>query len=130
MLEEFLNDPNFPQQTVNIYNLSSTMDNGVITKGYKLQETRDVWIFNKSIVKQIYSDKTADELDGYLYTDEALDSTDIINYGSNWYECKLPNDILFAGEVVQIGLKLIKEPDVLDEVAEDEYVLGDSWGLL
>ncbi len=132
MLEEFLNDSNFPQQTAYIYNYSSSMDTstGVITKGYKLQETRDVWIFSKSIAKGLFTDKAMDTLDSVLITDEALDSTDVINYGDTWYSCDIPDDILYSGQVVLIGLTKIPEPDVLDEVAEDEVVLGDAWGLL
>ena len=132
MLDNFLNDKDFPQQTIYIYNYSSTLDTstGVMTKGYKLQEIRDVWIFSSSIAKSLFTDKVMDTLDAVLITDEALDSTDIINYGNTWYSCKISDDILFSGQVVQIGLAKIPKPDILDEVAEDEVVLGDSIGLL
>lgn len=132
MLDNFLNDEDFPQQTAYIYNYSSTLDTstGVMTKGYKLQEIRDVWIFSSSIAKSFFTDKVMDTLDAMMITDEALDSTDVINYGNTWYSCKISDDILFDGQVVQIGLTKIPKPDILDEVAEDEVVLGDSQGLL
>ena len=132
ILDNFLNDEDFPQQTIYIYNFSSILDTstGVMTKGYKLQETRDVWIFSSSIAKSLFTDKVMDTLDAMMITDEALDSTDVINYGDTWYSCKISDDILFSGQVVQIGLTKIPQPDVLDEVAEDEVVLGDSQGLL
>ena len=96
----------FSHKKVYIYNYSSTLDTstGVMTKGYKLQEIRDVWIFSSSIAKSLFTDKVMDTLDAMLITDEALDSTAVINYGDTWYSCKTPDDILFSGQVVQIGL--------------------------
>ena len=132
LLDNFLNDENFPTQTAFIYNYSSVLNplTGEITKGYKLQESREVWILPQATLKKLYTDKITDELTNVMLTDQAPDSTDIVNYGSTWYSCKIPDDILFSGQVVQIGLIKIEKPDVIDEEAEDETVLGDSIGVL
>ena len=132
LLDNFLNDENFPTQTVFIYNYSSVLNplTGEITKGYKLQESREVWILPQATLKKLYTDKITDELTNVMLTDQALDSTDVVNYGDTWYSCKISDDILFDGQVVQIGLIKIDKPDVIDEEAEDETVLGDSTGVL
>lgn len=132
MLEEFLNCQDFPSQTVYIYKYGTTFDTsiGVLTKGYKLQETRDVWILPKASAKQVFTDKIIDTLDNLMVTDTALESTDIVNFGDTWYNCTISDDILFSGEVVQVGLTKTKKPDVIDTEAEQEFVLGDAYGVL
>jgi len=114
LLDNFLNDENFPTQTVSIYNYSSTFDGltGVITKGYELQESREVWILPQATAKKMYTDKITDELTNVMLTDEALNSTDIVNYDNTWYSCKISDDILFDGQVVQIGLIKIDKPNI------------------
>jgi len=132
MLEEFLNCQDFPSQTVYIYKYGTTFDTstGVLTKGYKLQETRYVWILPKASAKQVFTDKIIDTLDNLMVTDTALESTDIVNFGDTWYNCTISDDILFSGEVVQVGLTKTKKPDVIDAEAEQEFVLGDAYGVL
>ena len=132
MLEEFLNCKDFPSQTVYIYKYGTTFDTstGVLTKGYKLQEDREVWILPKASAKQVFTDKIIDTLDNLMITDTALESTDIVNFGDTWYNCTISDDILFSGEVVQVGLTKTKKPDVIDTEAEQEFVLGDAYGVL
>ncbi len=132
MLEEFINCEDFPTQTIRIYKYASTQDllTGVITKGYAYSETREAWIFPQSTAKTVFTDKIVDELSNLMVTDKALESTDVIQYGSLWFECKISNDILFSGDVVTVGLKEIKEPDVIDIESEKDYILGDSWGVI
>ena len=132
MLEEFLNDSDFPTQTVNIYSFTDGIDSntGIPTTVYALKETREVHIFPQSTAKKVFTDKIVDELTNLMVTDEVLESTDLVNYGDTWYSCKISDDILFSSEVVQIGLIKIKAPENLTGTVDTYDILGDIYGVL
>lgn len=132
MLEEFLNDPYFPTQTVNIYAYNETFDQstGVVTKGYAFRESREVWILPQSTAKRVFTDKIVDDLQNVMVTDEIILATDILSYGDTWYQVKLSDDILFSGQVVQIGLIKIKRPDEISGEVEGVEILGDGGGVI
>ena len=132
MLEEFLNDPNFPQQTVNIYSFTEGIDplTGIPSTTYALKETKDVWILPQSVAKRYFTDKVVDELTNLMITDKALKSTDIVQYGATWYQCKISDDIFFSSEVVQIGLIKIAKPNNVSGEVGSYDVLGDVFGAI
>ena len=129
MLECF-ND--FPRQTIEIFQHTETYDpnTGVETEGYSLRESREVFIFQKSAVQNVFAESIVDQLALIVVTDEAIDNTDIIKYAGLWYSVAYPDDILGMGEVTTIGLVKIKAPANVTGEAPAVDVLGDSGGLV
>ena len=129
MLECF-ND--FPRQTIEIFQHTATYDSntGVETEGYAIRESREVFIFQKSAVQNVFAESIVDQLALIVVTDEAIDNTDLIKYAGLWYSVAYPDDILGMGEVTTIGLVKIKAPASVTGEAPTVDVLGDSGGLV
>ena len=129
MLECF-ND--FPRQTIEIFQHTTSYDpnTGVETEGYAIRESREVFIFQKSAVQNVFAESIVDQLALIVVTDEAIDNTDLIKHAGLWYSVAYPDDILGMGEVTTIGLVKIKAPANVTGEAPDVDVLGDSGGLV
>ena len=129
MLECF---SDFPRQTIEIFQHTTSYDpnTGVETEGYAIRESREVFIFQKSAVQDIFAESIVDQLSLVVITDEAIDNTDIIKYAGLWYSVAYPDDILGLGEVTTIGLVKIKAPANVTGEAPTVDVLGDSGGLI
>ena len=129
MLECF-ND--FPRQTIEIFQHTATYDpnTGVETERYAIRESREVFIFQKSAVQNVFAESIVDQLALIVVTDEAIDNTDLIKYAGLWYSVAYPDDILGMGEVTTIGLVKIKAPANVTGEAPTVDVLGDSGGLV
>ena len=129
MLECF-ND--WPRQTIEIFQHTATYDpnTGVETEGYANRESREVFIFQKSAVQNVFAESIVDQLALIVITDEAIDNTDLIKYAGLWYSVAYPDDILGMGEVTTIGLVKIKAPANVTGEAPTVDVLGDSGGLV
>ncbi|MCK9288456.1 MAG: hypothetical protein M0P29_12930 [Sphaerochaetaceae bacterium] len=129
MLECF-ND--WPRQTIEIFQHTTSYDpnTGVETEGYAIRESREVFIFQKSAVQNVFAESIVDQLALIVVTDEAIDNTDLIKYAGIWYSVAYPDDILGLGEVTTIGLVKIKAPASVTGEAPDVDVLGDSGGLV
>ena len=129
MLECF-ND--WPRQTIEIFQHTATYDHntGVETEGYAIRESREVFIFQKSAVQNVFAESIVDQLALIVVTDEAIDNTDLIKYAGLWYSVAYPDDILGMGEVTTIGLVKIKAPASVTGEAPTIDVLGDSGGLV
>ena len=129
MLECF-ND--WPRQTIEIFQHTTAYDpnTGVETEGYAIRESREVFIFQKSAVQNVFAESIVDQLALVVITDEAIDNTDLIKYAGLWYSVAYPDDILGLGEVTTIGLVKIKAPENVTGEAPDVDVLGDSGGLV
>ena len=129
MLECF-ND--FPRQTIEIFQHTTSYDpnTGVETEGYAIRESREVFIFQKSAVQNVFAESIVDQLALIVVTDEAIDNTDLIKYAGIWYSVAYPDDILGMGEVTTIGLVKIKAPANVTGEAPAVDVLGDSGGLV
>ncbi len=129
MLECF-ND--WPRQTIEIFQHTAEYDptTGAETEGYAIRESREVFIFQKSAVQNIFAESIVDQLALIVVTDEAIDNTDLIKYAGNWYSVAYPDDVLGLGEVTTIGLVKIKAPANVTGEAPTVDVLGDSGGLI
>lgn len=129
MLECF---SDWPRQTIEIFQHTSTYDQntGVETEGYAIRESREVFIFQKSAVQNVFAESIVDQLALIVVTDEAIDNTDLIKYAGIWYSVAYPDDILGMGEVTTIGLVKIKAPANVTGEAPTVDVLGDSGGLV
>jgi hypothetical protein len=129
MLECF-ND--WPRQTIEIFQHTTAYDpnTGVETEGYAIRESREVFIFQKSAVQNVFAESIVDQLALIVVTDEAIDNTDLIKYAGLWYSVAYPDDILGMGEVTTIGLVKIKAPVNVTGEAPAVDVLGDSGGLV
>jgi hypothetical protein len=129
MLECF-ND--WPRQTIEIFQHTTAYDpnTGVETEGYAIRESREVFIFQKSAVQNVFAESIVDQLALIVVTDEAIDNTDLIKYAGLWYSVAYPDDILGMGEVTTIGLVKIKAPANVTGEAPAVDVLGDSGGLV
>ena len=129
MLECF-ND--WPRQTIEIFQHTTAYDpnTGVETEGYAIRESREVFIFQKSAVQNVFAESIVDQLALIVVTDEAIDNTDLIKYAGIWYSVAYPDDILGMGEVTTIGLVKIKAPANVTGEAPAVDVLGDSGGLV
>ena len=129
MLECF---SDWPRQTIEIFQHTAAYDpnTGVETEGYAIRESREVFIFQKSAVQNVFADSIVDQLALIVVTDEAIDNTDLIKYAGLWYSVAYPDDILGMGEVTTIGLVKIKAPANVTGEAPTVDVLGDSGGLV
>ena len=129
MLECF---SDWPRQTIEIFQHTTSYDpnTGVETEGYAIRESREVFIFQKSAVQNIFAESIVDQLALIVVTDEAIDNTDLIKYAGNWYSVAYPDDVLGMGEVTTIGLVKIKAPASVTGEAPTVDVLGDSGGLV
>lgn len=129
MLECF---SDWPRQTIEIFQHTATYDpnTGVETEGYAIRESREVFIFQKSAVQNVFADSIVDQLALIVVTDEAINNTDIIKYANLWYSVAYPDDILGLGEVTTIGLVKINAPDNVTGESLGFDVLGDSGGLI
>ena len=129
MLECF-ND--WPRQTIEIFQHTASYDptTGVETEGYAIRESREVFIFQKSAVQNVFAESIVDQLALIVITDEAIDNTDLIKHAGLWYSVAYPDDILGMGEVTTIGLVKIKAPANVTGEAPAVDVLGDSGGLV
>ena len=127
---ECFND--FPRQTIEIFQHTTSYDpnTGVETEGYAIRESREVFIFQKSAVQNVFAESIVDQLALIVITDEAIDNTDLIKYAGLWYSVAYPDDILGMGEVTTIGLVKIKAPANVTGEAPAVDVLGDSGGLV
>ena len=129
MLECF---SDWPRQTIEIFQHTTAYDpnTGVETEGYAIRESREVFIFQKSAVQNVFAESIVDQLALIVVTDEAIDNTDLIKYAGLWYSVAYPDDILGMGEVTTIGLVKIKAPASVTGEAPTIDVLGDSGGLV
>jgi len=129
MLECF---SDWPRQTIEIFQHTATynQNTGVETEGYAIRESREVFIFQKSAVQNVFAESIVDQLALIVVTDEAIDNTDLIKYAGLWYSVAYPDDILGMGEVTTIGLVKIKAPASVTGEAPTIDVLGDSGGLV
>ena len=129
MLECF---SDWPRQTIEIFQHTATYDpnTGVEAEGYAIRESREVFIFQKSAVQNVFAESIVDQLALIVITDEAIDNTDLIKYAGLWYSVAYPDDILGMGEVTTIGLVKIKAPANVTGEAPTVDVLGDSGGLV
>ncbi len=130
MLECF---EDYPRQTIHIYKLTSTYNpsTGVETTGYTLRETREVFVFQKSSVQNIFAESIVDQLELIIVTDTNTPNTDLVKHNDLWYSLAYPDDILAMGEVVTFGLVKVKAPDNVTETPEARVdVLGDIGGLI
>ena len=129
MLECF---SDWPRQTIEIFQHTATYDpnTGVETEGYAIRESREVFIFQKSAVQNVFAESIVDQLALIVVTDEAIDNTDLIKHAGLWYSVAYPDDILGMGEVTTIGLVKIKAPANVTGEAPTIDVLGDSGGLV
>ena len=129
MLECF---SDWPRQTIEIFQHTATynQNTGVETEGYAIRESREVFIFQKSAVQNVFAESIVDQLALIVVTDEAIDNTDLIKYAGLWYSVAYPDDILGMGEVTTIGLVKIKAPNSVTGEAPTVDVLGDSGGLV
>ena len=127
MLECF---SDWPRQTIEIFQHTATYDpnTGVEMEGYAIRESREVFIFQKSAVQNVFAESIVDQLALIVVTDEAIDNTDLIKYAGLWYSVAYPDDILGMGEVTTIGLVKIKAPSNVTGEAPAVDVLGDSGG--
>ena len=129
MLECF---SDWPRQTIEIFQHTASYDpnTGVETECYAIRESREVFIFQKSAVQNVFAESIVDQLALIVITDEAIDNTDLIKYAGLWYSVAYPDDILGMGEVTTIGLVKIKAPANVTGEAPTIDVLGDSGGLV
>jgi len=129
MLECF---SDWPRQTIEIFQHTTSYDpnTGVETERYAIRESREVFIFQKSAVQNVFAESIVDQLALIVVTDEAIDNTDLIKYAGIWYSVAYPDDILGMGEVTTIGLVKIKAPANVTGEAPAVDVLGDSGGLV
>ena len=129
MLECF---SDWPRQTIEIFQHTASYypNTGVETEGYAIRESREVFIFQKSAVQNVFAESIVDQLALIVITDEAIDNTDLIKYAGLWYSVAYPDDILGMGEVTTIGLVKIKAPANVTGEAPTVDVLGDSGGLV
>ena len=121
-----------PRQTIEIFQHTATYDpnTGVETECYAIRESREVFIFQKSAVQNVFAESIVDQLALIVVTDEAIDNTDLIKHAGLWYSVAYPDDILGMGEVTTIGLVKIKAPASVTGEAPTVDVLGDSGGLV
>ena len=122
----------WPRQTIEIFQHTTSYDPNTVveTEGYAIRESREVFIFQKSAVQNVFAESIVDQLALIVVTDEAIDNTDLIKYAGLWYSVAYPDDILGMGEVTTIGLVKIKAPANVTGEAPDVDVLGDSGGLV
>ncbi len=116
MLDAFLGDANFPRQSVEVYSESTAFDpvTGTFTTEYDLERSLDCWLWQKMAMKEYVSDKIYDQVDLFLVCESGVDpvGTDYVKDGDIWYKLALPDDVLFAGEVVVVSLKRTEAPNV------------------
>ena len=129
MLDDF---DDFPQQTIQIFGLDEAYNptTGVIESGYVLSETRDVWLFQQSAIKQIISNSVFDNIEMLLVTDVQIDSESYVYYNNYWYKLQVSDDVLLSGEVVTIGLIKTDKPPITTGELERLSLLGDNYGVI
>ncbi len=125
LLDEF---DEFPQQPINIYSKSTGYDEltGEMTEGYTLEENKDVWIFQQSAGKNLFTDQILESIELILVTETDIDDTQLVEFDGNFYGLVHANNVLLSDEVTTIGLSKVDQPTLLDDVSIVSELLQPS----